>query len=949
MLILADQEVAASLARHARRARRLRLDVPRLLGDNELARHLERAAAARPGVVRAAASTQSGRILIEYGADAPVLQQLEDLARVTPPAKRRNGNHVEGKIDWHAVDPADVCNRLTTRTESGLTRDEARRRLHLLGPNVVADEALLSRFALLAAQFKNVPTAMLLSSTVASLLLGDIIEAGAIIAVLGLNATIGYRVERTSQELLESWRETELGTADVIRDGSIATVPAAELVPGDVLVIRAGSVITADARVLDAHRLSADEASLTGESEPVRKTPASVAPDSLLAERRCMLYRGTMIASGHGRAVVVATGADTEIAFVQRLAAEAHAPKGRLQARLNALGSRLAWAGLAASGAAAVAGLAHLRHPVEILRDTVALGVAAIPEGLPVTSTAALVRAMARLRSRGVVVRRLAIAETLGAITVACTDKTGTLTENQMRVEQISILDRGGIRRIATNDLRGKEMSFGPIPALLVACVLNSDIEYQRNRHGKLELDGSATERALIEAARACGIDPARVRDYWIRTRLIERRDGVHYVVSEHARDVAFIKGAPEQVVPLCELDAEMASQLLAENDALASSGLRVLAVASQPIDKHASCAPRSWKYLGLVAMRDPLRPGSVEALHAAERAGIRTIVLTGDQCATARAIAQEAKLHGDIVEGRELAAVLEAPDVRERLERLAVVARVTPAQKVAVIEALRRQGHIVAMLGDGINDAPALRAADVGIAVGADSTDLARQTADVVLERADLRSVLDAIAEGRAVQDNLRRSIRFQAAGNFGEILLAFGAAVAGRRLIPSLGLLWINLLTDTFPGLALALEPTRGRLLERAPLPPNAPILNRSDWRRIVRDGSLIAASSGVAAILGGPLAAFATIGATQFGYAGASRSADHAASPQFAALVGGSAALHLVAVASAPARALLRVSGVPAFGVASFALGFAVPMYLGWRRTADYQIVRSTKETP
>jgi Ca2+-transporting ATPase len=400
-------------------------------------------------------------------------------------------------------------------------------------------------------------------------------------------------------------------------------------------------------------------------------------------------------------------------------------------------------------------------------------------------------------------------------------------------------------------------------------------------------------------------------------------------------------------VVPLCDLDSDVANALLGENHALASRGLRVLAVGYQRIARHARLAPRSWHYLGLVAMHDPLRQGSVEALHAAERAGIRTIVLTGDQAATARAIADEAQLRGDVVEGSELAELLAAQDARERLERLAVVARVTPAQKVAVVEALRRRGHVVAMFGDGINDAPALRTADVGVAVGVGSTDLARQTADVVLAEPDLRSVLDAIAEGRAVQDNLRRSIRFQAAGNLGEILLAFGAALVGHRLIPSLGLLWINLLTDTFPGLALALEPTRGRLLERAPMPPDAPILDRADWRRIARDGTLIAASSGAAAIVGGPLSAFAAIGATQFGYATASRSPDHAPNAMFPALLGGSAVLHLLAVASAPARSLFRISGSPAAGIASCALGLGVPLYLGWRHTADHQIVRRSKE--
>ncbi|HEX5062683.1 MAG TPA: HAD-IC family P-type ATPase [Kofleriaceae bacterium] len=948
VLILADQpEIAATLARHARCSHRVRLEIPSLLGDRELAARIECSANAQPGVIRAEANPHSARVLIEYAADAPIVDELEHLAHTTRHRTVKRAG-LQLAVDWHAEDSDDVCRRLATSCRDGLSARAAHERLDRFGPNVIADEEVKSRLALLASQLQNAPTAMLLGSTLISLLLGDVLEAGAIVTVIALNTTIGYRVERTSESLLESWRATELGTADVIRDGSITTVPAADLVPGDLLVVRAGDMLVADARVVDAERLTVDEASLTGESEPVAKDAKAVARSTMLAERRSMLYRGTTIASGHARAVVVATGPATEIASVQRLTAQSRAPKGRLQARLNALGVRLSWAGLAAAGATALAGLAHRRNPLEVVRDTVALGVAAIPEGLPVTTTAALVRAMARLRSRGIVVRRLATAETLGAITVACTDKTGTLTENRMRLEWISLLDGSRIRRIASSTLVANHMAVGSITALLVACVLNSDIEYQRNHCGTLELDGSATERALVEAARKIGIDPSSVRTYWERVRLIERGDGKHYVVSEHARGVAFIKGAPEQVVPLCAVDDEVARELLAENYALAARGLRVLAVGYQQITRDARCDAGSWQFLGFVAMRDPLRRGSVEALHAAERAGIRTVVLTGDQRATARAIAEEAELRGDIVEGHELDALLTAPDARDRLERLAVVARVTPAQKVTVVEALRESGHVVAMLGDGINDAPALRAADVGVAVGAESTDLARQTADIVLRHPDLRSVLEAIAEGRAVQDNLRRSIGFQAAGNLGEILLAFGAAVLGQRLIGSLGLLWINLLTDTFPGLALALEPTRGRLLERAPLPPTMPILDRSDWRRIARDGALLAASSGAAAIAGGPLAAFAAIGATQFGYATARRSSDHARGVQFGALVGGSAALHLAAVASTPARSLLRISGAPAIGLASFALGFGVPLYLGWRRSADYKIVRVAKES-
>jgi Ca2+-transporting ATPase len=937
MVTAHEAQAAATLARHVRRAHRIRLEIPDLLGDAQLARAIEESARTRPGVTRVTASARSGRVLIEYAPDAPVAAQLTAFARaprvVVPPAAP--------SVAWHAETADATCIRLGTDAATGLTVAEAAHRLAQVGPNVLETERAPSRIALFVSQLANLPTAMLLGSTLVSMLLGDVLEASTIVTVVLLNAGIGYRVERYTQDLLAAWRTAEVGKCDVVRGGSIRSVPASQLVPGDVIVVRAGMVLGADARVVDAHRLATDEAPLTGESDAVAKTSEPVGGDAPLGERASMVYAGTAIASGHGLAVVVATGAQTEIATIQQLAAESRAPKGRMQGRLNALASRLAWSGLAAAAASAAASLLHRRPPLEILRDSVALGVAAIPEGLPVTATAALVRAMARLRARGIVVRRLGTAETLGAITVACTDKTGTLTENRMRLEVISILDDHRPRRLDPAQLQMPGV--GPLAALVMALVLNSDLQYQRNGHGRLELAGSSTERALVELAQQIGADPEQLHERWPRRRLVERREGVHYVISEHEPDLRFMKGAPEQVVPLCDLDAQARRAVLGENDALAGEGRRVLAVAWQ------RTGVAAWTYLGLVALRDPLRAGSIDAVREAARAGIRTVLLTGDQRATAAAIARQAGVPGDVIEGRELAALLARPDADERLHRVGVIARVTPADKVRVVQALRKQGEVVAMIGDGINDAPALRASDVGIAVGLRSTDLARQTADVVLERPDLRAVLAAVNEGRGVQDSLRRSIRFQAAGNLGEILLAFSAAVVGRRLIPSMGLLWINLLTDTLPGLALALEPSGEDLLTRAPLPPEAPILDRDDWRRIARDGALVAATSGIAAILGGPLAAFAAIGATQFGYAALCRAPDRPATTRFAAMIGGSAALHLLAIASAPLRGLLRVAGPVPPALASFAVGLGVPLYLAWRREAGAVIVRTPKELP
>ncbi|HEX3760453.1 MAG TPA: HAD-IC family P-type ATPase, partial [Kofleriaceae bacterium] len=406
-----------------------------------MARDIEASAGGRPGITRVTADPRSGRVLVEYAPGAVLDRELEQLRRSARRRSARSGPAPVWEAAWHADDAAAVIARLGTSASDGLTAGEARRRLAAVGHNELQEEEPASRVAVLARQVANLPVALLGSSMAVSALLGDVIEAGAILIVIGLNAVIGYRVERHSDDLLAGWRTAEAGTALVIRGGELRTVSNPELVPGDLLVVRPGAVVGADARVVESQRLTADEAVLTGESEPVAKSAAPAPAAATLAERTSMLYRGTTIGSGHGRAIVVATGAATEIAQVQQLAEASRAPKGQLQRRLGELSSRLAWSGLAAAGLSALAAAAWRRTPLDVLRESVALGVAAIPEGLPVAATAALVRAMARMRARGIVVRRLAIAEALGGVTVACVDKTGTLTENRMRLEAVSVLD----------------------------------------------------------------------------------------------------------------------------------------------------------------------------------------------------------------------------------------------------------------------------------------------------------------------------------------------------------------------------------------------------------------------------------------------------------------------------------------------------------------------------
>jgi Ca2+-transporting ATPase len=678
-----------------------------------------------------------------------------------------------------------------------------------------------------------------------------------------------------------------------------------------------------------------------------------------------MLYAGTRVVGGHGRAMVVATGAATEAATVRRLLEHETAPRTPLQRQLDRLGRSLAFGGLGAGAITALAGLLHGRAPLQALRTAVALAVAAIPEGLPMVSTAALVRSMQRLRRRGMVVRRVASAETLGGVTVVCADKTGTLTCNDMRLEVLEL----GAAAIDPATVRAQPARlFAHRPTLaLAAAVLNSDVDVQRT--GRITaIAGSSTERALVRAAEASGLDRGALRAAYPRRLLHERDGGIHYVVSVHdvanGGSVAFIKGAPEQVVALCTRDHDGAAltaaarrAVLARNDALAEQGLRVLALGWRRLGRGAvqhtrrdgrpGRAPSAgYRLIGLAGLRDPLRAGAAEAIRDAAHAGVRTVILTGDQARTARAVAHEVGLQGDTVDGGDVARLLarDGAAARARLRRVAAFARVTPADKVAIVRALRAQGEIVAMAGDGINDAPALKAADVGIAIGVHASDLARHAADVVLANEDLRSILTAIGEGRIVQDNLRRAVRYLVATNLAEVTLVGGAALLGRQdPFTPLQLLWINLLSDTLPALALALEPARAEVLDRAPAPPHAPLLDVDARRRVARDGVALAALGSAAAALGGRPLVFSVFCGAELGYALTCRDRSAPPDARFLLLLGGGAALHLAAITLPPLRAVLGLRGrVTALELAGFAAGLGLPALLA-SRGHDELIVR------
>jgi Ca2+-transporting ATPase len=948
------------VARHARAARRLRLAVPGLIGGDRLARQVERALLASGlGVERAAADPVSGRVLVRYAADAPLLDHLTEVAR----PRRAGRGPALGDADrmllaapWYALPVDEALARLGSGSH-GLGPDEAARRLGRFGPNALPDPTQRSRLAVLRAQVDNLPSLMLLGSAGLSALIRDFFDAGAILSAVGIDAAIGYTIERKNEDLLASWRELEAGEARVLRRGALSTVSATALVPGDVILCRAGETVPADARVIDAHRLACDEALLTGESESRAKSAHAVGEDAPLAERSSMLFAGTTVVAGHGRALVTATGTAAEAARIRTLLEREEAPKTPFERRLEVLGRTLTLGGAASGVAAGLAGLARGRPFGDVARNAVALAVAAIPEGLPVVATAALVQSMRRMRQNDMVVRRLVSAETLGGVTVVCADKTGTLTRNEMALE---VVDLGGGPLDPAAICAAPEKLFEDGPTLaLAAAALNSDVDVADGPQGQ-SIAGSSTERALVSAATAAGLDRAALRRDYPRRILRERNADVHYVVSLHGAPdggfVVFVKGAPEQVLPLCErdlagpLDDLRRERALARNHELAADGLRVLGLAWRSLEQPDGAElERGLTWIGLVGLRDPLRPDAAEVVRAARRAGIRTVIVTGDQRPTAQAIARAVGLEGETVDGGAVARLLaeNGEEIRARLARIAVFSRVTPADKATLVRALRETGEIVAMAGDGINDAPALKAADVGIAIGAGASDVSREAADIVLASEDLRAVLAAVGEGRVVQDNLRRTVRFLLATNFAEVALALGAAVLGTRdPFTPLRLLWLNLLSDSLPALALALEPAHGDVLARPPAPPGAPLVPPESRGVVVRDGLLLAGLAGGSLGLAGPAVAFSALAGAELGYALACRSPGTRPDGQFLGLLGGTAVLHAAALVVPPLRTLLGLpAALSALELAGFGAGIVLPWAISGSRHGDVIVRRGS----
>lgn len=786
-----------------------------------------------------------------------------------------------GPPPWHALDAGDALRRLES-SERGLSSGEAAKRLQRYGPNRLSRTAAIPAWRILLRQLGSIVVALLGVAALIALLLGDVVEAIAIGAVLLLNTLIGFFVELRAHRAMEALLRHQAHSATVVRDDDAATIDAADLVPGDVIVLQAGDSVPGDARLLDESGLKAAEAALTGESVAVSKAAARNAADAPLPERESMVFAGTAIASGAGRAVVVATGAETELGRIGGLLGQIEQEPTPLEHRLDALGRRLVW--LTLGVAAVVTAMGWLRgQPLALMLETgVALAIAAVPEGLPAVSTIVLAVGLSRMARRNALVRRLHAVEALGSTTVVCTDKTGTLTAGEMTVTRLAFLDRSievtgtGYDPEGTFQAGDAAIEVEDDAALREAvetAALTARVELTRAEGGGWSVRGDPTDAALSVLARKAGGERDR-----LRARLPERgelpfAEDLRLSASFHEVDGALhalVKGAPADILDRCGRvhtgggvqplgDAERQS-ILDRNDELAQQGLRVIALARGAVERTEPEALRALTFICLVGIMDPAAPGVRDTIDEFRTAGIRTIMITGDQALTAAAVAHQLGLGGRIgggdagraggesadgepgadrgiavLSGAELDAMDDA-ELRDRLESVPVFSRVSPQRKLDIVRLLQDRGEIVAMLGDGVNDAAALKKADVSVAMGRRGTDVAREVADIVLRDDRFTTVAVAVEEGRIVFDNIRKFIFYLFSCNFAEVLVLFAASAAGLPLpVLPLQILWLNLVTDTFPALALAMEPGESDVMRRPPRDPQAAMLSRPFMRSV------------------------------------------------------------------------------------------------------------------
>jgi P-type Ca2+ transporter type 2C len=803
---------------------------------------------------------------------------------------------------WHTISVENVLEKLQVDPHIGLTQAEVEKRIQKFGPNELIEHGAKNPLAILLDQFKETMVLVLIIAAIISALVSDWKDAIAILAIVVLNAVLGFVQEYRAEQAMQALKKMAAPLVRVRRNSQVMEIESGQLIPGDVILLEAGNSVPADARMIESASLRVTEASLTGESHAIDKTVDTLEGDDIpLGDRHNLVYMGTVVNYGRGTAVVVETGMRTQLGRIAELIQSVEGEQTPLQRRMAQLGKSLAFASLGIVGIVFVLGLLRGEEVGEMFVTSIAMAVAAIPEGLPAVVTISLALGAQRMLRRRALIRKLPAVETLGSVTTICSDKTGTLTENRMTVTVLDVMgeteqiDAMLEKHIAVLDAEFRPNESPPVRSLgllLKAAALVNDAVLQEapDEDDCCRAIGDPTEGALLIAAAKTGLWKPELDQRWPRrgeaafTSERKRMTTVHQVnipVDDPSdapwRDapyVAFCKGAVDEMLSITShvwagdqavpLDDNLRGRILNSNNEMAENGQRVLGVAFRPLDElpnkiDEQTLEQQMTFIGLTAMIDPPRPEVEAAVDTSQAAGIRPVMITGDHPLTALRIAKDLGIadpqaENQILTGQQLSKMSDE-DLEASVENVSVYARVSPEHKLKIVQALQNRGHIVAMTGDGVNDAPALRRSDIGVAMGITGTDVSKEASDMVLLDDNFATIVRAVSEGRTIYDNIRKFIKYTMTSNVGEILVMLLAPFFGMPLpLTAIQILWINLVTDGLPGLALGVEPTEKDTMRRPPHPP---------------DESIFARGLGLDVLWVGPMMGLVALGVGLWGY--------------------------------------------------------------------------------
>ncbi len=788
-------------------------------------------------------------------------------------------------MEWYSFTIDETAEKLDADLSNGLSTEEAVRRQDKYGANELVERGTKSPWRILFEQFKEIMVIILIIAAIVSGILGEYVEVVVILAIVVLNAILGFIQEYRAEQAMAALKKMSVPTVRIRRDGRVQEISSIDLVPGDIVLLEAGNLVPADCRVLEAVGLKTQEAALTGESQPVSKKNIAIEGETLqIGDQRNMIFMGTIVTYGRGSGIVTATGMQTELGNIADLIQGVQDDQTPLQRRLDHLGKILAWVALVIIVLVVVLGLIRGGEFEVIFLTGVSLAVAAIPESLPAVVTITLAMGAQRLLKRNALIRNLPAVETLGSITVICSDKTGTLTENRMTVTILDVagntedlptlVERKDSLLRARLDATDTHPTLNALSVLVRAGALCNDAMLEKDPSGEIRALGDPTEGALVLAALQLGYDKEELEAEWPRIAEVpftserKRMTTVHKVSTELResdlpwRDAPYVmlsKGAVDSLLGMTSevlvnneivpMDDELHHRILETNERFAKQGQRVLGVAfriceTSNIPEEDDLLEREAVFVGMIAMMDPPRPEVKHSVDRAKSAGIRPIMITGDHPLTAVQIAKTLDIaeNDNYITGQDLAE-MSAADLSKRVGDVSVYARVAPEHKLNIVEALQGQGEIVAMTGDGVNDAPALKRADIGVAMGITGTDVSKEAADMILLDDNFTTIVAAIEQGRIIFDNIRKFIKYTLSSNTGELFLMLIGPLVGMPLpLLPLQILWVNLITDGLPGLALAEEKGERGIMTRKPFHPKESVFSRGIGAQIILIGILM-----------------------------------------------------------------------------------------------------------